>query len=194
MNSSHPVEVRSSVSRTLGQKGPVTLGGHQLTNGTVGDSFLDAKVTDLQAQFIFQHVLVINAGVGNTNTVQYVEQFKIQRHATEPDVVIMQYYINDSEIIAKKPNNSIYRYSFFLAFLKQNLAALEYGVFRSRSLADYYARLYDDGAPGWLAVKESVRDLKAVAARNNMRLVILFIPDLHDFSKNSAFIAGFVFV
>lgn len=133
------------------------------------------------------HVRVINAGVGNTNTLHYVEQFKIQYRVTKPDIVIMQYFVNDSEIIGKDANSIVYEYSLLLAMLKQKVTGLMFELSGSGSLAEYYRELYDDEAAGWQAVQESVRELRDLTARENMELVVLLIPDLHDFSLDSAF-------
>ena len=41
--------------------------------------------------------VAINAGVGNYNTYYEVETFKRQVDDTNPDMVVLQYYINDAE-------------------------------------------------------------------------------------------------
>jgi len=132
-------------------------------------------------------VLLVNGGIGNTNTELYVEQFKLQYKDTRPDIVIMQYFVNDAEVISPKANNPIFRYLISFAFLKQLLDVAIQQASGSGSLSDYYGALYEQGAPGWTSVQDYVRELKELGTKENFDLVILMIPDLHDLSKTGLF-------
>ena len=49
----------------------------------------------------YNSIFVINAGIGNTNTQHHFQLFKDQFNSTKPDTFILQYFINDAEIIKK---------------------------------------------------------------------------------------------
>ena len=129
----------------------------------------------------FSKIIVINAGIGNTNTKHHYYLFKDQYMSTKPDTLILQYFINDAEIIKKKKNNPILKTSYFAAFLYQQILSFSF----SGSLDNYYKDLYDDNSRGWLSVKNSVIKLKELSENNNINFVVMIIPDLHDFSSNN---------
>ncbi|MDB9811673.1 SGNH/GDSL hydrolase family protein [Candidatus Pelagibacter sp.] len=132
----------------------------------------------------YKDIKVINAGIGNTNTQHHYYLFKDQYELTKPDTLILQYFINDAEIIKKKKNNFIIRTSYFVAFLYQQILSLSF----FGTLDNYYKDLYSDDSQGWLAVKDSVLRLKEISENNNINFIIMIIPDLHDFSDDNELI------
>ena len=129
----------------------------------------------------YSKIIVINAGIGNTNTKHHYYLFKDQYMSTKPDTLILQYFINDAEIIKKKKNNPILKTSYFAAFLYQQILSFSF----SGSLDNYYEDLYSDNSRGWLSVKNSVIKLKELNDNNNINFIVMIIPDLHNFSNNN---------
>lgn len=129
----------------------------------------------------YSKIIVINAGIGNTNTKHHYYLFKDQYMSTKPDTLILQYFINDAEIIKKKKNNPILKTSYFAAFLYQQILSFSF----SGSLDNYYEDLYSDNSRGWLSVKNSVIKLKELSDNNNINFIVMIIPDLHNFSNNN---------
>jgi lysophospholipase L1-like esterase len=56
---------------------------------------------------------VLNAGVGNYNSVRYVERFLTRLTHLEPNVIVVQYFVNDAESIEFSRGNWFLRNSQF---------------------------------------------------------------------------------
>ena len=160
--------------------------GWRVKKEKIFPSNLEKKLN--QNQFIkesYDSIKVINAGIGNTNTLHHYYLFKDQYMLTKPDTLVLQYFINDAEIIKKKKNNPIIKTSYFAAFLYQQILSFSF----SGSLDNYYEDLYSDNSTGWLVVKDSVIKLKELSENNNINFIIMIIPDLHNLSNNNELIA-----
>ncbi len=127
----------------------------------------------------------INAGIGNYNTFYQVELFKQQVDVTDPDIVVLQYYINDAEPNPQGEDYSILRYSLLTAFIYQHVKALM--AVSTKSLAEHYQELYAEGAVDWERAKASIRELKVVTEARGIRLVALLVPELHNLSEDGPF-------
>ena len=129
---------------------------------------------------------VVNAGIANYNTVYEVELFKGQVDQVEPDMVVLNYFINDAKADPIARQTSILKHSFFLAFIYERLAGLYAGI-KGKSLVDDYRELYKDGQTSWERCKQAVLELKAMCADRKIPLVILFMPDTHNLSQEGPY-------
>jgi lysophospholipase L1-like esterase len=125
---------------------------------------------------------VINAGVGNYNTIQEVEYFVTEGHKFRPDVVVLNYFINDAEPV---PNHHkpflLEEICFACAFIGGRIDTLARMIKTKQNWADYYLSLYKDGeATGWLDARNSIRKLAGYCNQNGIRLLIASLPELHD--------------
>jgi len=132
----------------------------------------------------YSNITVVNAGIGNTNTQHHYYLFNDQYKFTKPDTLVLQYFINDTEIIKKKKNNFILKKSYFAAFLYQQI--LSFSFFGS--LDNYYEKLYSESSEGWLLTKKSVQELKKLCSINKINFIIMIIPDLHNLSYDNKLI------
>ena len=129
-------------------------------------------------------VEVINSGVGNYNTVMEVNYFFNQGKAYDPDVIILNYFINDAE-----PNPTykavswFARHSYSYAVIGGAWDGLKRRIFDGADWQTYYGLLYAEGSPGWLAAKQSIAALAEYCRANNIRLVIANIPELRKLKK-----------
>ena len=131
------------------------------------------------------HYVAVNAGIGNYNSVYEMELFRKQADLVKPDIVVLQYYINDAEPNPESTDNVIFRYSLAAAFLYQQIRSLT--TVEAMSLEDYYAGLYKEGQPGWENAKAALRKLKELCDERNIPLVATLIPELHDLSKDGPY-------
>ena len=127
----------------------------------------------------------INAGIGNYNTYYEAELFKRQVNDTNPDVVVLQYYINDAEQNPKREDSPILRYSLFAAFIYQHIKTMT--AVSTKTLAEHYRDLYVEDAPGWEKAKAAVRDIKAITDKRGIQFVALLVPELHDLSNGGPY-------
>jgi lysophospholipase L1-like esterase len=126
---------------------------------------------------------VINTGVGNTNTVMELEQFKEIGLRFKPDMVILMYYINDAEPtppVVGPLKTAIVTHSYLIAFLSDQMIKLTPRVNQSYDWRAYYSGLYQPGRPGLAASRQAIDELAALCKQNGIQLVIANIPELRE--------------
>jgi hypothetical protein len=123
---------------------------------------------------------VLNAGVGNYNTVQEVEHYLAVDRSFHPDLVILEYFINDAEQVPGERSLGLLGRSYLAAFaLSRFDGALRLAGLRPR-WREYYASLYRDGSPGLEAAKGALGRLAAVTGRDGAALLVAILPELHQ--------------
>src|SRR6266436_2048980 len=127
-----------------------------------------------------QRFEVLNAGVGNYGTVQEVAHYKTIDRAFHPDAVVLEYFINDAEPGPREKTAGLLSWSYLAAFAASRYDALLRFSGRRPQWADYYAGLYDDGRPGFVAANEALRELAAITARDGVKLLVAILPELHE--------------
>ena len=127
-------------------------------------------------------VEVINTGVGNYNTAMEVAYFLEHGVAYTPDIVILNYFINDAE------PTPLYRDVPWFAHHAYSYAVLggAWDGFKRRFTGEeqdwrsYYAGLYADGAPGWAKARQNVAALADYCRSHGIRLIMTNIPELRE--------------
>lgn len=123
---------------------------------------------------------VLNAGVGNYGTVQEVEHYLTIDRAFHPDLVILEYFINDAEPVPRERTVGLFGHSYLVAFA---LARFD-GALRLAGLRpgwrDYYASLYREGSPGLQAAEQALGRLAEVTAQDGTGLLVAVLPELHQ--------------
>jgi lysophospholipase L1-like esterase len=154
----------------------------------VDDSFAEitaARLTGERRNGDSATFVAINAGTADYNTVYSVRTFKSQAPRTDPDLVVVQYHLNDARPDPQGGASPILRYSFFAAFLYQEIKSL--GFLAGRSLAETYADVYREDQSNWERTQEALRDLKQFADARGIAVVAILIPELHDLTPDTAF-------
>lgn len=126
----------------------------------------------------------INTGIGNYNTLMEVELLKEKGLKYKPDLIILNYYINDAEYI-KKPNLFLYFFQknlYTYAFFWDKVSNL-YLRLKNESYLSFYSRLYDDSFKGKQDMIKSINELAKTAKENNIKLVIVVYPEFHNFKN-----------
>ena len=129
----------------------------------------------------FGPVDVINTGVGNYNTAMEVEYFLTAGAAFSPDIVVLNYFINDAE---PTPTYSTVPWvaRHFYAYAVSGGA---WDTFKRMLLGGpdwraYYAGLYDDQRRGWMVAQASLKRLADYCHSHGIRLVLANIPELRE--------------
>ena len=128
----------------------------------------------------YRRIEVINAGVGNYGTVQEVEHYKIYDRALHPDLLILQYFINDAEPVPKERTPGLLGRSYLLSFVISRYDVLMRVAGRRPQWNEYYAGLYGDDRPGLRAAQDALRELVAITSRDGVRLLVTILPELHE--------------
>ena len=123
---------------------------------------------------------VLNSGVGNYNTVQEVEHYVTIDRAFHPDLVILEYFINDAEPVPRERTAGLLGRSYLAAFAVSRFdAALRLAGLRPR-WREYYASLYRAGSPGLEAAEDALGRLAELTAHDGTGLVVAILPELHQ--------------
>jgi hypothetical protein len=128
-------------------------------------------------------VEVINTGVGNWNTMQEVAYFLDKGKEFKPDIVVLNYFVNDAEPVPqdRQPPSLLMRNCYACVFLAGRLDMLKRLFFGGTSWDAYYLGLYGNGeAPGWLDAKAAIKRLAEYCKTNDITLVVASLPELHD--------------
>ncbi len=128
------------------------------------------------------NIEVINTGVGNYNTAMETAYFLDRGVAYTPDIVVLNYFINDAEPTPTYTDVPwLARHSYAYAVLggawdgfKRRLAGT------AQDWRSYYAGLYADGAPGWAKAQTNIAALAEYCHANGIRLILANIPELRE--------------
>ena len=128
---------------------------------------------------------VLNASVGNYNTFRYVENFLRNQKKLDPEVIVINYFINDAEILPMGSDNWLLKNSALAASL--NLAVKKMTSNSEENLKEYYNRLYDPENKGFQLMHNSLQKLAEYAEGNGTKIYLVIIPDIH-FLENYPFV------
>lgn len=139
-------------------------------------------MTTLLEQRFYQSgekVQVLNAGIGNYNTVRYVERFFANLKELKPTDIVVHYFINDAEKLQAGGGNFLLRNSQ-LAVTLWTVANRVIGLNGEGTLVDHYRRVYEEGATGYLEMKSALSRLSAYAKEKGIRVIFAMTPDIHN--------------
>lgn len=122
---------------------------------------------------------VINSGVGNYNTSMEVAYFLEKGYAWQPDVVVLNYFINDAEPTPIRHGNFIVENSYAAVLALSAIDQISRSYFGRADWRAYYQDLYRPDAEGWSKTKSAIEKLAAYCAEHQIKLVIANYPELH---------------
>lgn len=157
--------------------------GDSLTVGwgvDVQDTTSNILESELSRTFTDKKVQVINTGVGNYNTSMEVGYFLQRGYKFQPDLVVLNYFINDAEPTPKRKSHSVFDASYAYVLLRGRTDVLSRQVFNRPDWQDYYSNLYETDNPGLRVAEESIGRLAKYCADNNIPLLIANYPELHE--------------
>jgi lysophospholipase L1-like esterase len=128
----------------------------------------------------YQKFEVINSGVGNYDTVQEVTYYETYGRYFNPDLVILNFFINDPEPVPSEKNIPLIERSYLVAYVTNRSDGVLRRIGTRPDWKTYYASLYNDNLPGYQACKAALRSLAASTQANNSKLLVALIPELHQ--------------
>jgi hypothetical protein len=142
------------------------------------------KVEDTAAKVLERNLgppfEVINAGVGNYGTVQEFTYYKTRGRLFHPDLVILQYFINDPEPVPRLKGGFLLDHSYLLAFTASRWDGLLRVLHRRPDWRQYYASLYDENSAGFQAVQRALTNLSRSVRSDGAQLLIAILPELRE--------------
>jgi lysophospholipase L1-like esterase len=141
----------------------------------------DTLEARLQRMFAEQHetVQVLNGGIGNYNAVRYVNRFLLRLTGLHPTDIVVHAFVRDAEALDPGGGNVLLRNSelavtCWIAFERYFTKA------GSETVEEHYSKVYQPDAPGFLAMKQALRQLADYARQNHIRVYFAMTPDVHD--------------
>jgi len=138
---------------------------------------LSARLEDMLGNG--KDVQVLNSGIGNYNTVRYVERFLSRHTGLNPTDIVVQYFLNDAESLTQGGGNWFLRNSQ-LAVTLWTVANRYLTPSGERSLVEHYKKVYQEDAPGYRDMVGSLQRLADYAKQKNIRLFFVMTPDIHN--------------
>ena len=132
---------------------------------------------------------VINAGVGNYDTVQEVTYYETRGRAFHPDMVILVYFINDPEPVPTEKKGFLIDRSYLIAFATNRFDGILRKTGSRPTWKQYYASLYNENQPGFQACKAALHSLASTTRSEGAQLLVALLPELHEINENYPFTA-----
>jgi lysophospholipase L1-like esterase len=130
---------------------------------------------------------VLNAGVGNYNTVQEYTHYLTYDRQFHPDLVVLEYFINDAEPVPAERSPGLLGRSYLLAFTISRFDSVLRFVGMRPNWKEYYSGLYRDGRPGYERAKKALADLAAATRADHAKLLVTILPELHEINTSYPF-------
>lgn len=127
-------------------------------------------------------VQVLNAGIGNYNTARYAELFLTRLTELKPTDIVINYFINDAEILPPGGGNFLLRHSQ-LAVTLWIAANRLFGQTGMGNLEAHYRAVYDPRAKGYQEMLAALDRIKAYADAHGIRVYLAITPDVHQLTN-----------
>jgi lysophospholipase L1-like esterase len=129
---------------------------------------------------------VLNASIGNYNAYRYVNNFLLNLDELNPELIVVNYFINDAEALPVGSSNWFVQNSQLVATLSITIKKIlsKSGI----DLKSYYLDLYKDDNTSFLEMKNSLIKLSEYSKSTNIPVLMTVIPDIHfleDYPFNS---------
>jgi hypothetical protein len=115
---------------------------------------------------------VVNSGVGNYNTRLEVHYLATEGLRYAPDVVVLNYFINDAEPDPRYSGNFINMHSAAWVFFANRLDVLVRRLTRKGSWEDYYRALYRPDAEGWHAARVAILRFGEICRQHALQCLV----------------------
>lgn len=147
-----------------------------------------------KAEAKYRQVEVLNAGIGNYNTVQELAFLRLEGLKYDPDEILLAYYLNDAEDVQREKGYFLADRSVIYALLVSTFNKIAAVYDTSKRYDNYYRDLYEGRR--WTEHQKTLADVEEETRKHNVKISVLILPEFHDF-KNYQFgeihrkIAGF---
>ncbi|MCA1405022.1 SGNH/GDSL hydrolase family protein [Ensifer sp. IC3342] len=123
---------------------------------------------------------VINAGVGNYNTRMEVAYFLAEGYKLDPDVVVLNYFINDAEPTPHRKQSWLSEHSRAYVVFSSAIDKLSRLLLGRSDWKTYYRDLYGPEEPGWQQAKAAIHRLATFCRERGYKLILVNYPELHE--------------
>ena len=165
--------------------------GSSITLGWgVEESLVQNKILEKIAKKNDLEWATLNGGVGNYNTERYIANFFLNYKDLKPDLIILQYFINDAEILNSNDGNFFTRNFHLGVYFWKFISKLKSDIAKE-NIFSYYEKVYLEEKKNQI-VKNNLYNFKKHCNSENIRCLIVYMPDLNlidsidklDFARN----------
>jgi lysophospholipase L1-like esterase len=128
----------------------------------------------------YDKVEVLNAGVGNYDTVQEVTYYKTRGRAFHPDLIVLVFFINDPEPVPVEKKGFLIDRSYLLAFVTNRFDGVLRHMGMRPNWKQYYSSLYEDDRPGFQACKKALGSFSDSTRSDGAKALVAILPELHQ--------------
>ena len=151
----------------------VTLGWGVKENETVTERIREMFKND------GHNVDILNAGIGNYNSVRYVELFKKRLSDLKPTDIVVHYFVRDAVSLEAGGGNILLRNSQLAVTIW--IAINRFLRSESNiSLENYYLQVYSPKSEAFIKMSEALNSLAIYCKKRNIRIYLVMTPDFHD--------------
>src|SRR5215475_15710022 len=115
---------------------------------------------------------VINTGVGNYNTAMEVSYFIGEGYRYDPDIVVLNYFINDAEPTPVRKQNILFEHSYAAVVAAGAFDTIVRLYGGRPDWKSYYSGLYGADKAGWRLAQFSLANLAAYCRAHGIRLLV----------------------
>jgi lysophospholipase L1-like esterase len=124
---------------------------------------------------------VINAGVGNYNSIMEATWMMTKGIKFQPDLVIVGYFINDAEPTPHRTGGGLAEWSYAYVIFAGKVGEVWRRLFGGPEWEEYYSNLYKPDAPAWIKNQNALKQLAAFCRERNLPLLMVNFPELRQF-------------
>jgi len=118
---------------------------------------------------------VFNGGIGNYNAQRYIVNYFENYKNLKPNIIIIHYFLNDSEILQNTYGN-IFTRNFHLAAILWKYINIKKDNLKFSNIYDYYSNFYE--TDNFKNTVKYLTMMKNECDKNKIRCIIAYTPDI----------------
>ena len=118
---------------------------------------------------------VFNGGIGNYNAQRYIVNYFENYKNLKPNIIIIHYFLNDSEILQNTYGN-IFTRNFHLAAILWKYINIKKDNLKFSNIYDYYSNFYE--TDNFQNTEKYLTMMKNECDKNKIRCIIAYTPDI----------------
>jgi hypothetical protein len=133
---------------------------------------------NIEAKNNNKNYIFVNGGIGNYNSVRYVNNYLENWKDLKFTHLIINYFVTDAEILENKKSNFFIEYTHTGVILWKLYKSFDSNL-NVENIANYYEKIYDDDYEGFNIMKSELKKLNNYCNANKIKCTIVNMPDIH---------------
>ena len=123
--------------------------------------------------------IFINGGIGNYNTERYVNNYFENWVDLEVTDIIINFFVNDTEVLVNKNTNFLVKNSHFAVVVWKLINSYKSNLGKE-NLVSYYEKLYEENFVGYQIAQENLIKLNKHCKIKKINCYLVNMPDIHQ--------------